>query len=158
MERRRLGGTDLEMNATNLQSYRQAWRDAGFAGDGEVFLRIPVYVAETAEAGYEDPRESTTANYRLRGESYASSAQGAGSTEERNEFAKRIADADYDELLRTRLAYGTPDAVAQRLGDLRDALGLSGFLIEANVGGGIPRAKVFNSVRLFAEEVAPRLH
>jgi alkanesulfonate monooxygenase SsuD/methylene tetrahydromethanopterin reductase-like flavin-dependent oxidoreductase (luciferase family) len=153
-----LRGSDLEMNASNLAAYRQAWNEAGHSGAGDVYLRIPVYVAETAEAAYEEPRESTMTNYRQRGEGYASRAQGAGSAQERAEFARRIAAADYDEIRRTRLAYGTPDAVARRLGDLRDELGLSGFLLEPNVGGGIPREKVFNSVRLFAREVAPALH
>ena len=152
-----LRGSDLEMNATNLAAYRQAWKDAGHAGEGDVYIRIPMYVAETAEAAYEEPRESTMINYRQRGEGYASRSQGAGSAEERAEFARRIASADYDEILRTRLAYGTPDAVAHRLGELRDELGISGFLLEPNVGGGIPRDRVFNSVRLFAEEVAPAL-
>ncbi len=153
-----LRGSDLEMNASNLAAYRQAWRDAGHEGEGDVYLRVPLYVAETAEAAYEEPRESTVTNYRQRGAGYASAQQGAGSTEERAEFARRIAGADYDELLRTRLAYGTPDAVSSRLAKLRDELGLSGFLLEPNVGGAIPRDKVFKSVRLFAEHVAPVLH
>jgi len=152
-----LRGSDLEMNATNLAIYRQTWKDAGHPGESSVFLRIPVYVGETAAAAYEEPRESTILNYRQRGEGYASRAQGAGSVQERAEFARRIAESDYDELLRTRLAYGTPEAVAQRLAELRDQLGLSGFLLETNVGGGIPRDRVSRSVRLFAEHVAPAL-
>jgi len=153
-----LRGSDLEMNASNLAAYHQAWRDAGHAGRGDVYLRIPVYVAATAEAAYEEPRDSTTANYRSRGEGYASRSQGAGSVEERAEFARRIAASGYDDLLRTRLAYGTPDAVARRLAELRDELGLSGFLLEANVGGAIPPDRVMNSLRLFAQQVAPALH
>jgi len=153
-----LRGSDLEMNATNLGIYRQAWRDAGHPGEPEVYLRVPLYVAETPEAAYEEPRESTVLNYRQRGEGYAARTQGAGSAEERAEFARRIASADYDGLLKTRLAYGTPEAVIDRLGQLRDDLGLSGFLLEPNVGGAIPRELVSKSVRLFAERVAPALH
>jgi alkanesulfonate monooxygenase SsuD/methylene tetrahydromethanopterin reductase-like flavin-dependent oxidoreductase (luciferase family) len=153
-----LRGSDLEMNATNLAAYRQAWREAGHEGEGDVYLRVPLYVAETPEAAYEEPRESTVLNYQQRGAGYAARTQGAGSTEERAEFARRIAEADYDGLLKTRLAYGTPAAVSARLGELRDDLGLSGFLLEPNVGGAIPRELVQKSVRLFAEEVAPALH
>jgi alkanesulfonate monooxygenase SsuD/methylene tetrahydromethanopterin reductase-like flavin-dependent oxidoreductase (luciferase family) len=152
-----LRGSDLEMNASNLAVYRQSWQESGHPDSGDVYVRIPMYVAETAAEAYEDPRESTVSNYRQRGEGYASRTQGAGSAEERAEFARRIASADYDDLLRTRLAYGTPDAVSRRLLDLKDELGLSGFLLEPNVGGGIPRDKVFNSVRLFAREVASAL-
>ena len=153
-----LRGSDLEMNAANLAIYREAWRDAGHPGQGDVYLRVPLYVAETAEAAYEEPRESTVTNYRQRGAGYASAADGAGSAAERAEFARRIAGADYDELLRTRLAYGTPDAVTERLTALRDELGLTGFLLEPNVGGAIPRESVMKSVHLFAEHVAPALH
>jgi alkanesulfonate monooxygenase SsuD/methylene tetrahydromethanopterin reductase-like flavin-dependent oxidoreductase (luciferase family) len=152
-----LRGSDLEMNATNLEAYRKAWREAGHPGEGDVYVRIPVFVAETAEEAYEQPRESTLTNYRQRGEGYASRSEGAGSAEERAEFARRIAASDYDELLRKRLAYGTPDAVAERLRELRDELSLSGFLLEPNVGGTIAREHVFKSVRLFAEKVAPAL-
>jgi hypothetical protein len=47
--------------------------------------------------------------------------------------------------------------VVERLQQLRDELGLSGVVIEPNVGGGIPREQVARSVRLFAQEVAPKL-
>ena len=153
-----LRGSDLEMNATNLGIYRDAWHAAGHPGEPEVYVRIPVYVAETDEAAYNDPRETTESNYRSRGAGYVSRAEGAGSVEERAEFARRISQAGYEDLLRTRLAYGTPDAVVERLKGLEKDLGLAGVLIEPNVGGGIPRDKVYNSIRLFAEEVAPQLH
>ncbi len=152
-----LRGSDLEMNAVNLAAYRQAWHEAGHPGDGDVYVRIPVYVAETESDAYEQPRESTLTNYRQRGEGYAARTEGAGSEAERAEFARRIAGSDYDELLKTRLAYGTPAAVTQRLIGLRDQLGLSGFLLEPNVGGTIPREHVFKSVQLFAEQVGPAL-
>ena len=48
--------------------------------------------------------------------------------------------------------------VVERLTQLREALGLSGVVIEPNVGGGMAREQVFRSVRLFAQEVAPKLH
>ena len=73
------------------------------------------------------------------------------------EGAARFSQVSYDELLRDRLAYGTPDVVAERLGSLRDTLGLSGVVIEPNVGGGIRQERVYRSLRLFAEGVAPKL-
>jgi hypothetical protein len=63
----------------------------------------------------------------------------------------------YDDLLRDRLAYGSPDMVVEKLQYLWEPLDLAGIVIEPNVGGGIPRALVLQSVCLFAEEVAPRL-
>ena len=154
-----LRGTDLNDNKRHLEIYRRAWRAAGHEGDGDVYLRIPVYVAATAEAAYEEPRASTMASYSRLAASYANSAEHSGSrtSEERAARGERLSGTGYEELLENRLAYGTPEAVARRLADLRDDLGLTGFVIEPNVGGGIPRDKVVESVRLFAEEVAPAL-
>lgn len=154
-----LRGTDVPQTAEHLGVYRQAWREAGHPGDGDAYLRIPVYVAETAKAAYDEPRASTLQSYRRLAESYAKSAGAAGAqpSEERAARGERLADTGYEELLRNRLAYGTPDVVADRLATLRDEMGLSGFVIEPNVGGGIPRDQVFRSVELFAREVAPRL-
>jgi hypothetical protein len=47
--------------------------------------------------------------------------------------------------------------VVERLSQLRDEIGLSGVIIESNVGGRIPLERVLNSIRLFAQEVAPKL-
>jgi hypothetical protein len=48
--------------------------------------------------------------------------------------------------------------VVERLGQMRDELGLSGVVMEPNVGGRIPLEQVLRSIRLYAGEVAPRLH
>ena len=64
----------------------------------------------------------------------------------------------YDDLLRDRVAYGTPDMVVERLcRQLQEELGLSGVIMESNVGGRIPLERVLHSIRLFAHEVAPKL-
>jgi alkanesulfonate monooxygenase SsuD/methylene tetrahydromethanopterin reductase-like flavin-dependent oxidoreductase (luciferase family) len=154
-----LRGFDVTEAMHHLSVYRQAWREAGHPGQGDVFLRIPVYVAETAERARSEPQTSTLQSYRRLAENFAKSAGAAGTTrsEEREERAERLAQAGYDELLRGRLAYGTPEAVAERLRALRETLGLSGVIIEPNVGGHIPRDLVLRSIRLFAQEVAPRL-
>ena len=38
-----LRGMDIPELRVNLQAYRKAWHEAGHAGDGNVFLRVPVY-------------------------------------------------------------------------------------------------------------------
>ena len=154
-----LRGFDVMEAVSHLNVYRQAWREAGHAGDGDVFLRIPVYVAETAERARSEPEASTLRSYRRLGENFARSAGAAGTTvsEERVERAERLSAVNYDDLLRGRLAYGTPEGVAERLRQLQDTLGLSGVIIEPNVGGHIPRELVLRSIRLFAQEVVPRL-
>ena len=71
-------------------------------------------------------------SYRRLGENLAASAGEAGTTgsEERTERAERLSQVTYDELLRDRVAYGTPDAVVDRLTQLREQLGLSGIIME----------------------------
>ncbi len=154
-----LRGFDVPEVAYQLGVYRKEWQEAGHAGQGDVYMRIPVYVAETAAQARLDPEVSTMRSYQRLAQTFAGSAQAAGTTgsEERSERAQRLAKVSYDALLRDRLAYGTPEMVVERLTQLREELGLSGVIIEPNVGGYIPQELVFKSVRLFAQEVVPRL-
>jgi alkanesulfonate monooxygenase SsuD/methylene tetrahydromethanopterin reductase-like flavin-dependent oxidoreductase (luciferase family) len=154
-----LRGFDVPQVATQLHVYRQAWQEAGYVGDGDVFLRIPVYVAETMPQAYAEPRESSMRSYQRLARQFARTAGAAGTTaaEERLARAVSLSQVSYDELLRDRLAYGTPEVVVERLKYLQEILGLSGLVIEPNVGGGIPREQVFQSLRLFAQEVVPKL-
>ena len=154
-----LRGTTAPEVAQFLDVYRAAWREAGHPGEGDVMVRVPVYVAETSQQAYSEAEESTLRAYRRLSENLARSATAAGTTasEERAERAERLTTVTYEDLLRDRLAYGTPDMVAERLAQWRDELGLSGVIIEANVGGRIPQERVLNSIRLFAQEVVPRL-
>ena len=77
------------------------------------------------------------------------------------ELADLVAVADGDPggevALRDRLVYGTPDGVAKRLRELQEELGLSGVLMEPNVGGLIAPERLEHSIRLFGQEVAARL-
>jgi alkanesulfonate monooxygenase SsuD/methylene tetrahydromethanopterin reductase-like flavin-dependent oxidoreductase (luciferase family) len=154
-----LRGFDVSEAAQHLHAYRQAWREAGHPSNGDVFLRIPIYVAETAERARSEPEYSTLRSYRRLGETFGRSAGAAGTTadEERVERAGRLSAVGYDDLLQGRLAYGTPEMVVARLRQLQETLGLSGVIMEPNVGGYIPLELVSRSVRLFAEEVAPQL-
>ena len=152
-------GFDIPEVAQNLKRYREAWHEAGHPGDGDVYLRIPVYVAETEAQGIDDPQASTMLSYRRMAENFASSASGAGTTasEERVARGIRLSQVTYEELLRDRLAYGSPETVGEKLRYLQEELGLSGVIMEANVGGQLSPKQVLNSIRLYAQEVAPPL-
>jgi alkanesulfonate monooxygenase SsuD/methylene tetrahydromethanopterin reductase-like flavin-dependent oxidoreductase (luciferase family) len=69
---------------------------------------------------------------------------------------QRLANTPYDDILKQRVLYGTPEAVVERLQEYRDALGITGVVLEMNYGGRIPYERVINSVRLLTEKVAPR--
>ncbi|MBI3326178.1 MAG: LLM class flavin-dependent oxidoreductase [Nitrospinae bacterium] len=143
----------------HLKVYREAWQEAGHAGTGDVILRIPIYVAETAAQALRDPEASTMRAYQRLGEQFGRSAGRLGTvaSEERVERAQRLSRVTYDDLLAERVAFGTPETVAARLQELREALGLTGVITEVNCGGVIPQDRVLNSLRLFAERVVPQL-
>ena len=75
----------------------------------------------------------------------------------RPQRAQSLASLTYESALQDRLVYGTPDAVANRLKELRDELGLSGVLMEPNVGGLLSPERLDDSIRLFGQAVAPQL-
>ena len=152
-------GFDIPEVAQNLQRYREAWHEAGYPGDGNVYLRIPIYVAASDAEGIEEPKESTMRSYRRMAETFARSASSAGTTasEERVARGIRLSQVTYEELLRDRLAYGSPETVGKKLEYLRDELGLAGVIMEPNVGGQLTPEQVLTSIRLYAQEVAPLL-
>jgi alkanesulfonate monooxygenase SsuD/methylene tetrahydromethanopterin reductase-like flavin-dependent oxidoreductase (luciferase family) len=127
--------------------------------DGKIVIRIPIYVADSMEQARSEPEESALKAYARLREAFTGSVGKAGTDagDERAERGERLAAITYDDLLRDRLAYGTPEVVTERLIELRDTLGLSGFIMESNVGGSVPTEQMLKSVRLFGEEVAPKL-
>jgi alkanesulfonate monooxygenase SsuD/methylene tetrahydromethanopterin reductase-like flavin-dependent oxidoreductase (luciferase family) len=139
-----------------LQDYRTAWHEAGHAGDGDVVLRLPIYVANTMERALAEPKESTMHHYNRLRQALQRSA-GATDGDARTTRAERLATLTYDDVVRERVVFGTPEDVAKRLQILQESLGLSGFIMESNVGGRILPESVLQSIRLFGQEVAPRL-
>ena len=55
-----------------------------------------------------------------------------------------------------RLAYGTPEAVADRLTEYREMLGITGVSLDVDPGGQIPYDRVVSSIRLLTEQVIPK--
>jgi alkanesulfonate monooxygenase SsuD/methylene tetrahydromethanopterin reductase-like flavin-dependent oxidoreductase (luciferase family) len=149
---------NLSELAPLVKTYREAWSAAGHPGKGQVFLRVPVYVAETEEAAREEPRESIMHLLRYIGDRLAASAtaSGARAIENRAERGQKMQSIDYDEVLRERMIVGTPQRVVGRLKELQDVLGLDGILAELNPGSLIPHQRVMTALRLLCEEVMPR--
>jgi len=147
-------GTPLSALATVIAEYQAAWRAAGHPGRGEVRLRLPIYVAETPHKAQADPHPSVMPYYERLRQGYLRSAQRFASAEYTT-LAAQLATLTYEEVLQERVVFGTPRHVVERLHTLQQALGLSGIIIEPNVGGSIPPALVAHSLDLFAREVAP---
>jgi len=150
----------LEELEPNITAYRQAWKEAGHPGEGKVFLRAPVYVAETDEAAREEPEESIMYFYRYLGERLEDSATRSGvrAVEDRAARGRRLQNITYEDALREKLIVGSPGRVTDRLKELQETLGLDGILCEMNCGTKIPHQRVMKSLQLLCQEVSPRFN
>ena len=133
-----------------LEQYRQARVAAGFSGPNDVILQIPLYVAETAARARTEPEASAMRRLQLVRQSLDKAAD-----QEAYERLKRLSEVSYDDVLK-RCAFGTPDAVIERLHEYRETLGITGVSLEVNAGGQIPYDRVVNSIRLLTEKVVPK--
>jgi alkanesulfonate monooxygenase SsuD/methylene tetrahydromethanopterin reductase-like flavin-dependent oxidoreductase (luciferase family) len=149
-------GTPMSELAPVISIYQAAWQSAGHPGQGEVRLRLPIYAADTPHQAQEDPQPSVMPYYERLRQGYLRSPQRFESAA-RTTRAAQLASLTYEEVLQERVVFGTPKHVAARLRTLQQALGLSGIIIEPNIGGGIAPDLVAHSMDLFAQEVAPRL-
>ena len=149
---------NLSELAPLVKTYRDAWKEAGHPGRGEVYLRVPVYVAETEEAAREEPRESIMHLLRYIGDRLAASASASGARAIENRAARgqKMQSIDYEEVLHERMIVGTPGRVIDQLQGLREELGLDGILAELNPGSLIPHEQVMTALRLLCQEVMPR--
>ncbi|HEX5319501.1 MAG TPA: LLM class flavin-dependent oxidoreductase, partial [Stellaceae bacterium] len=150
----------IEELGPNIQAYRKAWKEAGHPGEGQVFLRAPVYVADTDKEAMEEPEESIMYFYRYLGERLEDSATRAGvrQVEDRAARGRRLQEISYEDALREKLIVGSPGRVADRLMELKENLGLDGILAEMNCGTKIPHEHVMKSLRLLCEEVKPKFN
>jgi alkanesulfonate monooxygenase SsuD/methylene tetrahydromethanopterin reductase-like flavin-dependent oxidoreductase (luciferase family) len=142
---------------THLVTYRKAWREAGHPGDGDVCLRLPVYAAPTEKAAREEPYENMTYFFRRHAE-LTRSGLGRGDTgpaDRRSAKVQQLEELTYDDILATRAAFGTAPALVDRLGELRDDLGLTGVVAELNPGGLLPVAPMERTLRILTHEVMP---
>ena len=148
----------IEELGPNIAAYRKAYVAAGHAGEGEVYLRVPVYVGDSEATARAEPEKSIMQFYRTLGAQLEDSAtrSGARAIEQRAERGQALQTIKYEDVLREKVIIGTPESVTRRLRQLTDALGLNGILAELNCGGLIPDHKVMRSLQLMCEEVAPR--
>src|SRR6476646_9883932 len=150
----------LEELEPNITAYRKAWKEAGHPGEGQVFLRAPVYVADTDQAARDEPEESIMYFYRYLGERLEDSATRSGvrAVEDRAARGQRLQTITYEDALREKLIVGSPERVTDRLMELKEKLGLDGILAEMNCGTKIPHPQVMKSLQLLCEKVKPNFN
>lgn len=137
-----------------ITDYQAAWQAAGHPGQGDVWLRLPIYVAACMNQARSEPQESVVRYYKRVRQAYLHQST-TFENAARASRAAQLMNLTYDDLLHTRVVFGTPEHVTAQLSTLRQEGGLSGIIMEPNLGGHIPPALVFRSMRLFAQEVAP---
>ena len=150
---------DLPELRLHVQAYRKAWTEAGHSGRGDVCLRIPVYAAPTAQAAIDEPRENTMHFFRRHVE-LLQAGLGRGDTgpaDRRRAKVAKLAKTPYEEILETRVAFGTAAALVERFRRVRDELGLSGIVVELNPGGLLALEPMVRTLRILTHEVIPAL-
>jgi alkanesulfonate monooxygenase SsuD/methylene tetrahydromethanopterin reductase-like flavin-dependent oxidoreductase (luciferase family) len=144
--------TPISQLRERLDLYRKARQEAGHPGPADIALRIPAYVAETAERARVEPEASTRHAIQYG----AQELSGFAASQETAERLQHRASVPYDDLLKQRVLYGTPEAVVDRLQEYQEELGISSVVLEMNYGGQIPYDRVINSMRLLTEKVVPK--
>jgi alkanesulfonate monooxygenase SsuD/methylene tetrahydromethanopterin reductase-like flavin-dependent oxidoreductase (luciferase family) len=141
----------------HIRNYREAWRRAGHGGESSVYLRIPIYAGETEARAREEARESITYFFQRHAELTQSriGRAGAGPAERNSAQLSHLQHMSYDEICRTRVAFGSAPALVERLRELRETLDIDGVIIEPNAGGLIPAPLAMKSLRIVAERVLP---
>ena len=154
-----LRGDGLEALRENLDVYRGAWREAGHPGEGSVFLRVPVYAADTQEMALEEPRENITYYFerqaRMVAASRASAVEAGSSTAGTEKTIAKLESLTYDDILKSRVAFGSASGLIDRFNEWGEVLGIDGVIAELNAGGMMTEAQVKHSLRIITHDVMP---
>ncbi len=140
-----------------VEAYRKAWKDAGHEGQGSVGIRLPVYLADTKEQAHEQPKESMTTQMAGLWQRVAASADRTGTTGNWQAESDLIKGMTYEDWLRDKVVFGTPDSVLDRLLQLTEELHLEHIVFEHNPGRLIPHELQMKSMGLLMDKVVPHL-
>ena len=150
-----LRGMDVPELSRCLKVYRTAWQEAGHPGKGDACLRIPLYAAPTEKAALEEPRE--TIEYYMARQANLTveplGRAGTGPVEYRKDQAHRLSALSYQDILDKKVAFGTGPGLVDRLGQLREELGVNGIAAELNAGGLLPIAQEMRSLEILTKQV-----
>ena len=115
-------------------------------------------MAKTAEKACSEPKDSAMFSVRRLGRRVGSYATCGGTTGNWGAQSERILGISYDDWLRDKVVYGTPEAVVDRLHQLQEELGLDQLVYEINYGNQMSYELQVASLRLFNQRVIPQLN
>ncbi|HYB69826.1 MAG TPA: LLM class flavin-dependent oxidoreductase [Candidatus Bathyarchaeia archaeon] len=152
-----LRGMSIPELAGHLRVYRATWQEAGHPGNGDVCLRIPLYAAPTEKAALEEPRETIVYYFQRQADLTRApmGLVGTGPIERREAQARRLAGLSYEEILDSKVAFGTGPGLVDRLRRLKEELGLTGIAAELNPGGLLPFGQEMRSLEILTQQVMP---
>jgi alkanesulfonate monooxygenase SsuD/methylene tetrahydromethanopterin reductase-like flavin-dependent oxidoreductase (luciferase family) len=152
-----LRGMAVPELAGHVRRYREAWREAGHPGDGDVCLRIPGYAAPTEKAALAEPEETIMYYFQRQADLTRApiGRAGTGPTERRINQARTLSSLSYPEILCTKVAFGTGPALVDRFTQLREELSLNGVAAELNPGGLLPMTLEKRSLQILTQQVLP---
>ncbi|HUA56488.1 MAG TPA: LLM class flavin-dependent oxidoreductase [Candidatus Sulfotelmatobacter sp.] len=152
-------GTFQELGP-EIEDYRAAWQAAGHPGKGQIFLRVPLYVAASDARARAESEASILHFYKRHAQLLkdAAAKTGEAAAVKRASHAEYLLTLDYEKGLGQNLIAGSPDSVIEQLTALRDELGLDGILAELNCGGNIEHQGVMTALQLLCQEVMPKFH
>ncbi len=151
-------GMDVHDLQANLKEYHKAWKEAGHPGEGDISVRIPMYIGLSEEAATQEPKETIEAYFsRMRVFFDDEIGSDVERTASRRSRSQRLSSMTYEDILETKVIFGTPESVTDKLAQFKEILGLSAFTAELNPGGRLPKEAVNRSLRLLTEKVMPAL-
>jgi alkanesulfonate monooxygenase SsuD/methylene tetrahydromethanopterin reductase-like flavin-dependent oxidoreductase (luciferase family) len=133
-----------------IDEFHQARKEAGYTTLVDVGLRVPVYLAETEEKAYSEPKESTMFQMRRLANVITRSAtqEGISANDDRMAQARRLEAMSYEDVLANTVVYGTPESVVDRVRQLQEDLGLTQIIYEVNFGCSVPLEHQIKAVKL----------
>ncbi|MEX2618308.1 MAG: LLM class flavin-dependent oxidoreductase [Alphaproteobacteria bacterium] len=149
-----LRGDGLETLKNSIGVYRKTWTEAGHEGVGSVYLRVPMYAAASPGAAREDPKKSILWYFERQAKLLASAGRNRGSEGQARTVAT-LSALSYEDILESRVAFGTAEQIIDRLQEWQDVLGIDGIIVETNAGGMLSEEQVLASMRIITHKIMP---
>ena len=137
----------METTERQLTIYRRALDEAGKPFPAELPLMREIFVARNRTEAERLARPYLEEKYKTYHQWGQDKAMPAGDDD---------LSLDFEELMRDRFLFGSPDEVAEQIAGYNRRLGITTFILGMDWLG-MPHAQVTDSMRLFAEEVVPQV-
>jgi alkanesulfonate monooxygenase SsuD/methylene tetrahydromethanopterin reductase-like flavin-dependent oxidoreductase (luciferase family) len=149
-----LRGDGLDTLKNFIGVYRRTWKEAGHAGDGSVYLRVPIYAAKTERAAIEEPKKSIIWYFERQANLVAARGRNQGSAQQA-QTVSTLKALSFDDIVETRACFGTAAQIIDKLQEWQDVLGIDGIIIETNAGGLLSEQQVLDSMRIVTHDIMP---